>query len=102
RGVVDLPQPPFTRRYRPHEPGDVEHREGHDRTPRERVTDPPVEWVRPVLGEPDDVRRGFYPGQLACEAGDPGADEDDGEPRRHPPVEAVREEVERQRTRRDE
>ena len=100
--VVDLAQLPRARDDRPHQAGDVQHRERDDRAPRERVADAPIERVRLVLGEADDVRRGLDARQLPEQARDAGAGEHDAQPRRHAPVEAVREQIERERPGRDE
>ena len=56
RHVVDLAQTPLAGDDRVGEPGDVEHRERDHFAPRQRVADAPIERVRPILGEPDDVR----------------------------------------------
>ena len=77
-------------------------RERDHLAPGERVADAAVERIRPILGEPDDVRLGLHAGQAAAQAGDAGAEHHDAEPQRHPPVEAALEQIERQRTWRDE
>ena len=102
RGVVDLPHPPLARRDRPDQPRDVQHREGDDRAPRERVADATVERIGTILGEPDDVRRRLHAGELPEQARRARRTEHDTEPGGHAPVEALREQVERERARRDE
>ena len=84
------------------EAGDVQHGEGDHLAPGERVADAAVERVRPILGEADDVGLRLHAGQPAAQPGDAGADEDGAEPERHPRVEAALEQVEGERTGRDE
>jgi hypothetical protein len=82
--------------------GDVEHREGDHLTPGQRVTDSAVQRIRTVFREPDDVRRRLDAGQTPAQAGDPRAGQDHAEPERHAAVEPSLEQIERQRTGRDE
>ena len=70
--------------------------------PGQRVADAAIERVRQILSEADDVRRRLDARQAAAQSGDGRADSDHGEPQPHPPVESVLEQIEGQRTWRDE
>jgi Family of unknown function (DUF5924)/Protein of unknown function (DUF2914) len=100
--VVDLPQVPTAGDDRHQQPGDVQRRESNCFTPRKRVADTAVKRVRLVLREPDDVRAGLHAGQAAAQARDAGGGHHGAEPQRHPVIEAVLEQIERQGTGRDE
>ena len=69
---------------------------------RRRVTDAAVQRVGTILGEPDDVRRRLAAGQLAEQAGDRGSDDYDSKPSHQSPIEAMLEQVERERAGRNE
>src|SRR5262245_45511030 len=72
----------------------------HDALPI--LTDAPIQRVWPILGEANDVRLRFDAGQPSAQASDGRADEDRAEPRRHPSIEPALEQIEGQRTWRDE
>ena len=100
--VVELSQLPAAGRHGVGQTGGVEQREGHHFAPGGGVADAPVQRVRPVLGEADDVGRRLASGQAAAQPGNAGPQQDEPKPHRHAAVEAVREEVEGERPRRDE
>ena len=102
RDVVHLPQLPGACHDGHDEPGDVQHGEGDDLAPGQRVADAAVERVRTIFSKSDDVGTGLDAGQAAKQAGNAGTDENGQQPQRHPPVEPVREQVECQRPGRDE
>ena len=64
RDVVNLAEAPLPGSDGPCQAGGVEKSEGHHGAPRERVADPPIQRVRPVLGEANDVGRGLDTRQL--------------------------------------
>src|SRR5262249_62396244 len=98
----DLPEIPVTSGNRDHQPGDVQHGERDHFAPRERVADASVERVRAILGEADDVRPRLDAGQPAAQSRDRRADEHSAEPQRYPRAEAALEQIEGERTGRDE
>src|SRR5207244_5759519 len=81
---------------------DVQDREGDDLAPRKGVANPPVERVRTVFGEPDDVRLRLDARQPPPQAGDSRPDEHRAEPEDQAPVEAALEQIEGERPGRDE
>ena len=95
----DIPDPGDDRH---HEPGAGEHAERHDRTPGERVANPAIKRVGPILGKTDDVRTPLAPGEPASNPGYTGRDQNHTEPDRHSPIEPALEEVEGERPRHDE
>lgn len=101
-GVVDLAEAPEAAGYGVGESDVVEQGEGDGDGPGEGVADAAVDGVGTVLGEAEYVGGGFDAGELAEEAGEAGANENDAEPCGHAGVEAVGEEVKGQRAGRDE
>ncbi len=77
-------------------------RERDDLAPRRRVADAPVERVRPVLGEADDVGRGSQPGSWPRSPAMPVPTSTTPSQAEQAGVEAALEQVEGQRPRRDE
>jgi hypothetical protein len=97
RDVVELPHPPRPGRDGDDQPADIEHGERNHLAPRERVADAAIQRIRTVLGKTDDVGAGLDAGQSAAQPGDSRADQDRAKPERHARVEAMLEQVERQR-----
>ena len=102
RGLVHLPEPPFPGPDRIGQPGDVQHRKRHHFAPGGRVADPAIERIGTILGKPDDVRGRLAARQPATHAGDASGQQDHRQPCRHARVEPALEQIERQRTRRNE
>ena len=100
--LVHLLQPPFAGDDRVEQPAGIEHRKGDHFAPRRRVADAPIQRVRTIFGEADDVRRRLAAGQLAEEPGDASAEQHHAEPCQETRVEAALEQIERQRSGRDE
>ena len=73
-----------------------------DFAPRERVADAPVERVRPIFGEPDDVRPRLDARQPSAQPRDARPDHHRPEPQRHARIEAALEQIERERAGGDE
>ncbi len=102
RVAVHLLQLPVTGDDGPHETGDVQHGERDHFAPRERVADAPIQRIRPILGEANDVRLGFDARQAAAETGNAGPQQDGAEPECHAGVEPALEQIEGERAWRDE
>src|SRR5579864_369809 len=100
--TVDLPQVPLTGDDRDHQANQIERRKNSDRAPGEGVADAPVERVGLVFGEAQDVGFRLNAGKFTAQSGNTGTGQYDPEPRGHAPVEAVLEQIERQRAGRDE
>src|SRR5215470_17398565 len=102
RVLVDLLQVPVPSHDREDEAGDIQHGERNHFTPGECVADAAIQRIGTILREPDDVRLRLDSREPAAQSGDAGPNQHRAEPQRHPRVETVLEQVERQRPGRDE
>src|SRR5258706_10299485 len=101
REIVNLTKPPCAGADRVREAGGVEQNEGQKIRPGGGVADAPIQRIRVVLGEAQDVGFGLDSGELPEPSGDSAYQQHDAEPDGHARIEPAREEIEGERARRD-
>ncbi len=101
-GLVHLLERPVAGEDRHDQAGDIQDGEADHLTPRHRVADAPVERVRAIFSEADDVGLWLDTRQRTPQSGYARPEQHRTEPQRHSRIETMFEQIEGQRTRRDE
>src|SRR5262245_57147750 len=94
---VQLLQSPHAADDRPCQSCDVQNGKGDDFAPRGRVTDAPIQRVRSIFGEANDVGARLASGKATAKPCDCGSHQYDREPYRQPSIESPLDQIERQR-----
>src|SRR6202022_1957693 len=78
----------------------IHQRKAHHSTPRERVTNPSIQWIRPVLIEAQNIRPRFHARQLPPQPRRTRPRQHHRQPREIGPAKPMRKQRKRQGTRR--